>query len=131
MRNFLILGAVGVALALQGCDRAAEEPSEAPAETAAAPATEPMADTAVPAAEGAAQPEGPGPHTGTGKIAAVSGQDVTIAHQAVEALGWPAMTMTFRAPDASMVQGLQPGTAVRFSFRKEGETYVLTEIARS
>ena len=40
------------------------------------------------------------------------------------------MTMTFQAPDPTMVQGLEAGAPVRFSFRKEGDEYVLTEIQR-
>jgi Cu(I)/Ag(I) efflux system membrane fusion protein len=51
-----------------------------------------------------------------------------IHHQPVPAPGWPAMTMTFKAPDAGMTTGLQKGAAVEFSFREQGSEHVLTEI---
>ena len=128
MRVLMIASAFGAALVLQACSAGEEQSAEAPAE-AAAPAG---AGSAMPTAEGAAQgaqAEG-GPYSTTGQITTVEGQAVTINHQPVEGLGWPAMTMSFQAPDPAMIQNLEAGTSVQFSFRKQGEQYVLTEIRR-
>ncbi len=128
MRVLMIASAFGAALVLQACSGGEDQSAEAPAEAAApagAGATMPTAESGSQGAQG----EG-GPYSTTGQITTVEGQAVTINHQPVEGLGWPAMTMTFQAPDASMVQGLEAGAPVRFSFRKQGSQYVLTEIQR-
>ena len=53
---------------------------------------------------------------------------VTIAHEPVESLKWPAMTMGFKVEDKAMLEKLKPGEKVDFSFRKSGKDYVLTEV---
>ena len=127
MKSMLIIGAVSLALSLQACNQAEEQASEAPAEAPAAgdqmASMPPTQSQAAPAAAA-----GAGPFRTTGKISSVAGSKVTIDHQAVEGLGWPAMTMTFEAPDADVLQGAQPGTNVEFAFRKEGQQYVLTDV---
>ena len=69
-------------------------------------------------------------HSGTGKIQAVAGDQVTSAHGPVESLGWPAMTMTFTAPPG-ISGAAAAGSSVDFSFRQEGIAYVLTSLAPS
>ena len=127
MKTMLIIGAFGLAFSLQACNQ-----SEEPAPAASAEAADPTAATP-PAGSQPAAPA-PGADAGafrtTGKITNVAGSKVTIDHEPVEGLGWPAMTMTFEAPDAAMLQGIQPGANVEFAFRKNGEQYVLTEIQR-
>lgn len=66
-------------------------------------------------------------HSGTGKVEAISGDQVTIAHGAVTTLGWPAMTMAFRAP-SGVPQGVKAGSEVDFSFRQDSGAYVLTSV---
>lgn len=66
-------------------------------------------------------------YSGTGTVQSISGDQVTIAHGPIEGLGWPAMTMTFRAPPA-MAQGVSPGAQVDFSFRQDGSSYTLTSL---
>jgi Cu(I)/Ag(I) efflux system protein CusF len=66
-------------------------------------------------------------HPGAGTVTAVAGNQVTIKHGPIESIGWPAMTMTFTAPD-DVAAGVQPGRDVEFSFRDDGGTYVLTSI---
>ena len=126
----MIAAALGAALLLQACGQSEDQAAEAPAETAG-PAAEPMEEMS-PATTGASQGAQPqaGPFSTTGQVATIEGQSVSINHQAVEGLGWPAMTMTFQAPEATMLQGLEPGTPIQFSFRKDGDRYVLTEIKR-
>lgn len=130
MKAILTIGAATLAFALQGCNRAEQEPAEAPAE-AAAPAATGQMDSMPSAGSGSNAPAAgaqAGPYSTTGEVASVAGAAVTINHQPVEGLGWPAMSMTFQAQDPAMLQGLQAGSAVQFSFRQEGEQYVLTEI---
>jgi Cu/Ag efflux protein CusF len=39
---------------------------------------------------------------------------VTLDHEAIPSLGWPAMTMSFKVSDPALLQGLNPGARVRF-----------------
>lgn len=65
-------------------------------------------------------------YSAAGKVAAITGDQVTIAHGPVEGIGWPAMTMTFRAGSADMTRGVSAGDEVSFAFRQDGSAYVLT-----
>lgn len=51
-----------------------------------------------------------------------------LAHRPAESHGWPAMTMSFDAPDAAIVQAVKPGNQVTFSFRQSEGGHVLTEV---
>jgi Cu(I)/Ag(I) efflux system membrane fusion protein len=57
---------------------------------------------------------------------------LSLSHGPVPTLKWPAMTMEFKAANASLLNGLRPGQAVRFEFveRQPGE-YVVTSISAS
>ncbi|PKO87275.1 MAG: efflux RND transporter periplasmic adaptor subunit [Betaproteobacteria bacterium HGW-Betaproteobacteria-10] len=65
-----------------------------------------------------------------GSIAAVDVANGTISlnHEAIPALKWPAMTMDFSLADANLVKGLLPGQSVHFSFedRGNGEFVILS-----
>jgi Cu(I)/Ag(I) efflux system membrane fusion protein len=54
---------------------------------------------------------------------------LSLSHGPVPTLKWPAMTMEFKAANASLLNGLKPGQPVRFEFveRQPGE-YVVTSI---
>jgi len=58
----------------------------------------------------------------------VSTTEMTLAHDAIPALKWPAMTMGFKLADPRLAAGLAPQQAVRFTFSKQGEDYVITAI---
>ncbi|MEO6092817.1 MAG: efflux RND transporter periplasmic adaptor subunit [Novosphingobium sp.] len=51
-----------------------------------------------------------------GKIEQLTGTSVTLSHEPVPAIGWPAMTMIFQLPDPKIARGLTPGDRVRFGF---------------
>ncbi|NDL65103.1 copper-binding protein [Acerihabitans arboris] len=55
-------------------------------------------------------------------------QHVAIAHQAIPALNWPPMTMTFSVPANLADRRLAAGTPVDFSFRQDAQGYALTAI---
>lgn len=59
--------------------------------------------------------------TAVGRIDAIDLQTrtITISHGAVPALEWPAMTMTFQAPDTDLEQ-FSPGDEIEFEFEARG-----------
>ena len=77
------------------------------------------------AASAAAQP-----HAAVGVVRAVDPAQgtVTIAHDPVESLKWPAMTMAFELRDRSAAAPLTPGARVAFVFVEERGRYVITAI---
>ena len=99
--------AAGAALALASCGR--QQKSETQANTPAAEASQ--------------------TYSGTGAITAIAGDQVSIKHGPIAAIGWPAMTMTFTAP-VDAAQGANVGEQVDFSFRKNGSAYQLTSLRK-
>lgn len=53
---------------------------------------------------------------------------VTIKHGPIENLKMPPMTMVFRVKDKAMLDGLAPGTAVRFRAEEAEGGYVITKL---
>jgi Cu(I)/Ag(I) efflux system membrane fusion protein len=51
-----------------------------------------------------------------GKIEQITANSVTLSHEPVPGIGWPAMTMTFQLPDPKIPRGLKTGDRVRFGF---------------
>lgn len=70
-------------------------------------------------------------YSAAGNITTIAGDRVTISHGPVEGLGWPAMTMTFRAGNPAMLNGLSVGDRVAFQFRQNGNEYPLTAINKA
>ncbi|MDF7662255.1 cation efflux system protein CusF [Erwiniaceae bacterium L1_54_6] len=70
--------------------------------------------------------------TGVVKQIDLANKKITIAHQAIPALGWPAMTMrfTFTTQDDS-INALKVGSPVNFSFIQQGNISLLQEITVS
>lgn len=58
-----------------------------------------------------------------GIVKKADAQGVAIAHQAIPALNWPPMTMTFAQPATPVA--LKPGDAVAFTFRQTAGGYQL------
>ena len=69
-------------------------------------------------------------YSAAGKVTAIEGDQITISHGAVEGLGWPAMTMTFRAGSPEMAQGVSVGDQVSFGFKQDGSAYTLTSLSK-
>jgi Cu(I)/Ag(I) efflux system membrane fusion protein len=88
--------------------------------------TEPGAPTTAPEAAPA-----PTSHHGVGNIKEMdwAHAKVTIAHDPIASLNWPAMTMDFRARDPALLRSLKPGQKVDFDIVEEsaGE-YVIVNI---
>ncbi len=65
-----------------------------------------------------------------GRVVELDGATITLEHEAVPALKWPAMTMPFQLARPDVARGLKAGDAVRFRFRAQGSEHVVTTIAR-
>ena len=67
--------------------------------------------------------------TGTLEAIDLGTRSLTLSHAPIPELKWPRMTMDFQLADPALVQGIAPGSAVRFSFEvgEPGE-YVVTRI---
>lgn len=94
--------------------------------TARAPAAE------APAAAPALGPQQtlPGEFSTQGRVVDLDGAAITLEHEAVPALKWPAMTMPFKLARPDLAHGLKAGDAVRFRFHQEGDEHVVTAIDR-
>ncbi len=69
-------------------------------------------------------------HKGAGTVTKVDPQKggVTIAHEAVQSMNWPAMSMTFKVKDKKMLDKVKEGDKVDFSFVQSGKDYTITQI---
>ena len=91
-----------------------------------------LANLVAPAAD--AEPHAPAArprYDTTGRLEAVDleTRSLTLSHAPIPELKWPRMTMDFQLADPALLQGVAPGSAVRFSFEvgEPGE-YVVTRI---
>jgi Cu(I)/Ag(I) efflux system membrane fusion protein len=95
------------------------------------------AATGAPAAAGksaasapAAAPSSGVGHQGKGSVDSVDAKagSVTLNHEAIASLKWPAMTMEFKVANPSLLSGLKPGTRLSFEIveRQAGE-WVITK----
>lgn len=66
--------------------------------------------------------------TGTVESVDAAAGKITLAHDPVDALGWPAMTMGFKAT-SEQIASVHPGQSVRFEFTAEGMNATITHIA--
>jgi Cu(I)/Ag(I) efflux system protein CusF len=69
-------------------------------------------------------------HRGAGTVKSVDlGKGtLTIAHGPVASVGWPAMTMTFKAKDGKILEAAEPGQKITFQFIQQGRDYVVTSV---
>jgi Cu/Ag efflux protein CusF len=67
---------------------------------------------------------------GTGVVEAVDSAKgtVTIKHQAIASIHWPAMTMTFKAEPPSLLQSVKVGEKVNFTLHPAGANSTVTAI---
>lgn len=83
-----------------------------------------MAESAAPAAAG--------PIAGVGTVTAVDAATGTVSldHEPIAAISWPAMSMQFTVEDPADLQGIAVGDRVSFELKSATETSVVTEIAK-
>lgn len=53
---------------------------------------------------------------------------LTIRHGPLENLGMPAMTMIFRAPDATLLDRVKPGDSIRFRAERVRGNFIVTHV---
>ncbi|WP_186236486.1 efflux RND transporter periplasmic adaptor subunit [Burkholderia gladioli] len=103
----------------------AMDTSSRPAASSAASAMSSMPASPASAADAA------GLYETTGRIEHIDAQAITLSHQPVPALGWPAMTMSFEKPSPGAFADAKVGQTVRFAFRHAGEGYRLSAVEPS
>jgi Cu(I)/Ag(I) efflux system protein CusF len=69
---------------------------------------------------------------GTGVITEIDAEDgtVTIKHEPIASLGWPAMTMGFKATPPSLLNGLKVGQKISFDAKQGTGLPELTAIRK-
>jgi len=69
-------------------------------------------------------------HKATGTVKKVDAKAgvVTLAHEPVESMNWPSMTMGFKVKDKMLRDKLADGKKVEFEFMQEGKDYVVTGV---
>jgi Cu(I)/Ag(I) efflux system protein CusF len=67
-------------------------------------------------------------HTAKGTVKSVDAKagTVTLDHEAVKSLNWPAMTMTFKVQDKALMDKLAQGKKVEVEFEQRGKDNVIT-----
>ncbi|MEJ0066403.1 MAG: efflux RND transporter periplasmic adaptor subunit [Caulobacteraceae bacterium] len=64
-----------------------------------------------------------------GRIEALAGDQITFSHEPVPALGWPAMTMTFKLDPPALAKGMKVGDRVTFGFEQKPEGPVVHRLS--
>ena len=64
-----------------------------------------------------------------GRIEALSADSITLSHEAVPSIGWPAMTMTFRLGSANLAKGFKVGDHVSFAFEPKPDGPVIRRLS--
>lgn len=69
-------------------------------------------------------------HKATGTVKKVDAKAgvVTIAHEPVNTMNWPAMTMGFKVKDKMLLNKFSDGKKVEFEFMQEDKDYVITGV---
>ncbi|MCX7587796.1 efflux RND transporter periplasmic adaptor subunit [Phenylobacterium sp. 58.2.17] len=65
-----------------------------------------------------------------GRVEAVTAGSITLSHEPVPAIGWPAMTMTFKLDPPTLAKGLKVGDRVAFSFDQHTDGPVVRRLAK-
>lgn len=69
---------------------------------------------------------------GAGLVTAIDTSDGTVSldHEPIAAIDWPAMSMQFTVEDPSLLQGIAVGDRVSFELKGRTETSVITALRR-
>jgi Cu(I)/Ag(I) efflux system protein CusF len=100
-----------------------------PSDEANGPTAAKPAPASTPAATGAESDSTIASANGVVESVDAEAKTITIAHGPVDALKWPAMTMTFQAPDVDLTP-IKTGDRVVFEFTFTGSKAKIVKIAR-
>jgi Cu(I)/Ag(I) efflux system protein CusF len=69
-------------------------------------------------------------HVAKGRVKSVDAKagTVTLDHEAVKSLNWPAMSMAFKVQDKALMDKLAQGKDVSVEFEQRGKDYVITGV---
>lgn len=70
-------------------------------------------------------------YSAEGKVTAVKDSGITLAHEPVPALKWPAMSMEFGLASPNVAKGVKPGDAVSIQFIERNGKYIVTHLAKT
>ena len=56
---------------------------------------------------------------------------LTIAHEPIAALGWPAMTMSFKVDQPALLEGVEAGEHIEFTLRGRDMSAVVTSVKKA
>ena len=70
-------------------------------------------------------------YSAKGKVTAVKDSGITIAHEPVPALKWPAMSMEFRLASPNLAKDVKPGDTVSVRFVERNGQYVVTQLTKA
>jgi Cu(I)/Ag(I) efflux system protein CusF len=65
---------------------------------------------------------------GTAKAIDTANGTITLQHQAIASIGWPAMTMAFKVASAALLKNAKAGDSVHFSLHPDGMNSTVTAI---
>ncbi|MCA6241198.1 MAG: efflux RND transporter periplasmic adaptor subunit [Phenylobacterium sp.] len=68
-------------------------------------------------------------HESRGRVEGLKDGQVTLSHEPVPAIGWPAMTMTFKLDPPGLAAGVKAGDQVAFGFEQRPDGPVVRRIA--
>ncbi|HVJ31380.1 MAG TPA: copper-binding protein [Gammaproteobacteria bacterium] len=119
MKNITLLVLVTASSMLAACGR-----DEAPSAPSAS--NMPNMPAGQPPAGGPAAAE----NHGVGVVQSVDAASgsLTIAHEPIAALGWPAMTMSFKVDKPVLLEGVEAGKHIEFTLRGRDMSAVVTSI---
>jgi Cu(I)/Ag(I) efflux system membrane fusion protein len=75
-------------------------------------------------------PAATAPYQSVGRVEQIGPDKVTLSHQPVPALNWPAMTMTFRLGEPKLARGVKAGDRVAFAFEQTSNGPVVRSLRR-
>jgi Cu(I)/Ag(I) efflux system membrane fusion protein len=64
-----------------------------------------------------------------GRVEALAGDQITFSHEPVPALGWPAMTMSFKLDPPTLAKGVKVGDRMAFGFEQRPEGPVVRRLS--
>ena len=71
----------------------------------------------------------PALHESVGRVEKIAPDQVTLSHEPVPTLQWPAMTMTFRLADPALARGIKAGDRMGFAFEQTPNGPVVRRIS--
>ncbi|WOB10846.1 efflux RND transporter periplasmic adaptor subunit [Piscinibacter gummiphilus] len=70
-------------------------------------------------------------HEGKGRVIEVSDKEITLDHDPIASMKWPAMQMPFKLASPALARRVKAGDAVQFGFTQSGDDYVIQRIERT